>query len=162
LGAAQLLGTAALVGAAALAFGLDWRAGFAVGLILAMSSTAIVLQSLEEKGMRQGPVGEASFGVLLFQDLAVIPLFALLPLLAPSGVATAPSPHETSVLAGLPGWAEALAQLAAVVVVGIGGRYLVRPLFRFIAAARLREIFTATALLLVVAVAALMELVGLS
>ena len=68
-----------------------WRSGstggwaLATGLILAMSSTAIVLQSLEEKGLRQGPVGEASFGVLLFQDLAVIPLFALLPLLAPVG-----------------------------------------------------------------------------
>jgi glutathione-regulated potassium-efflux system ancillary protein KefC/glutathione-regulated potassium-efflux system protein KefB len=162
LGAAQLLGTAALVGAASLAFGLDWRAGFAIGLILAMSSTAIVLQSLEEKGMRQGPVGEASFGVLLFQDLAVIPLFAFLPLLAPNGAAAAQTAHETGVLASLPGWAAAITQLAAVVVIGIGGRYLVRPLFRFIAAARLREIFTASALLLVVAVAALMELVGLS
>jgi glutathione-regulated potassium-efflux system ancillary protein KefC/glutathione-regulated potassium-efflux system protein KefB len=164
LGLAQLLGTAALVGLAALAVGLDWRVGAAVGLILAMSSTAIVLQSLEEKGTRQGPVGEASFGVLLFQDLAVIPLFALLPLLAPSGVG-APPPSESqafSLVAALPGWAQALAQLAAVVAVVVGGRYLTRPLFRFIAAARLREIFTASALLLVIAVAALMELVGLS
>jgi glutathione-regulated potassium-efflux system ancillary protein KefC/glutathione-regulated potassium-efflux system protein KefB len=162
LGLAQLLGTAALVGAAALAFGLDWRVGAAIGLILAMSSTAIVLQSLEEKGMRQGPVGEASFGVLLFQDLAVIPLFAFLPLLAPAGAPAPPSPHAANLLASLPGWAEAAAQLAAVAVVVIGGRYLMRPIFRFIAAARLREIFTASGLLLVVAVAALMELVGLS
>ena len=162
LGLAQLLGTAALVAAASLAFGLDWRAGAAVGLILAMSSTAIVLQSLEEKGMRSGPVGEASFGVLLFQDLAVIPLFALLPLLAPAGLVAPAASHATSLLADLPGWAQALAQLAAVVVVVVGGRYLTRPIFRFIAAARLREIFTASALLLVIAVAALMELVGLS
>lgn len=165
LGAAQLLGTAVLVAAAALAFGLDWRAGFAVGLILAMSSTAIVLQSLEEKGLRQGPVGEASFGVLLFQDLAVIPLFALLPLLAPKGaprVDGAQIAHAASLLAPLPGGLRALGQLAAVAVVVVGGRYLVRPSFRFIAAARLREIFTASALLLVIAVATLMELVGLS
>jgi glutathione-regulated potassium-efflux system ancillary protein KefC/glutathione-regulated potassium-efflux system protein KefB len=162
LGLAQLLGTGVLIAAASLALGLDWRVGAAVGLILAMSSTAIVLQSLEEKGQRQGPVGEASFGVLLFQDLAVIPLFALLPLLAPIGVAAPAASHGTSLLTGFPGWAQALAQMAAVALVVVGGRYLTRPLFRFIAAARLREIFTASALLLVIAVAALMELVGLS
>ncbi len=162
LGLAQLLATAALVGAAAVAFGIDWRAGAAIGLILAMSSTAIVLQSLEEKGMRQGPVGEASFGVLLFQDLAVIPLFALLPLLAPAGAPTPDAPHAAGLLSGLPGLLQAAAQLAAVAVVVVGGRFLMRPVFRFIAAARLREIFTASGLLLVVAVAALMELVGLS
>jgi monovalent cation:proton antiporter-2 (CPA2) family protein len=163
LGAVQLLGTAALVAGASMAFGLDWRVGAAIGLILAMSSTAIVLQSLEEKGLRQGPVGEASFGVLLFQDLAVIPLFALLPLLAPAGAPMAPAPeHASSLLSPLMGWAQALAQLAAISAVVMGGRYLTRPMFRFIAAARLREIFTASALLLVVLVAALMEVVGLS
>ena len=138
LGLAQLLGTAVLVGAAAMVLGLDWRVGFAVGLILAMSSTAIVLQSLEEKGMRQGPVGAASFGVLLFQDLAVIPLFALLPLMAPAGAPVSAAP-DTSLLAALPGWARALAELAAVAAVVGGGRYLIRPMFRFIAAARSAE-----------------------
>jgi len=162
LGLAQVLGTGALIAAASLAFGLDWRVGAAVGLILAMSSTAIVLQSLEEKGLRQSPVGEASFGVLLFQDLAVIPLFALLPLLTPAGVMTPTVSHSTSLLGALPGWMQALAQMAAVAAVVVGGRYLTQPVFRFIAAARLREIFTASTLLLVVAVAALMELVGLS
>jgi len=162
LGAAQLLGTAALVGGASLTFGLDWRVGAAVGLILALSSTAIVLQSLEEKGLRQGPVGESAFGVLLFQDLAVIPLFALLPLLAPIASPLGLGREHEGMLSFLPGWAQALAQLAAIVTVVIGGRYLTRPMFRFIAAARLREIFTASALLLVVVVAALMETVGLS
>jgi glutathione-regulated potassium-efflux system ancillary protein KefC/glutathione-regulated potassium-efflux system protein KefB len=157
LGAAQMVGAAALLGAAAAALGLDWRTALAAGLILAMSSTAIVLQSLDEKGLRQGPIGEAAFGVLLFQDLSVIPLFALLPLLGSAGAAA-----EHGMLAGLPAWARALAVMAAVSVVIIGGRYLTRPAFRFIAAARLREIFTASALLLVVGVAALMELVGLS
>ena len=161
LGLAQLLATAAILGAGALAFGLDWRQGFATGLILALSSTAIVLQSLEEKGTRQGPVGEASFGVLLFQDLAVIPLFALLPVLAPHGIAAA-QPQAAGALGDLPMWARVAAQFGSVAVVMGGGRSLTRPLFRFIAAARLREIFTGAALLIVVAVAALMELVGLS
>ncbi|RAK57717.1 monovalent cation:proton antiporter-2 (CPA2) family protein [Phenylobacterium deserti] len=161
LGLAQVAGSAAVLGAAGMAFGLDWRTALAVGLVLAMSSTAIVLQGLEERGLRQGPVGESAFGVLLFQDLAVIPLFALLPLLAVSaGVAHVD--HGHSIVSGLPGWAGALVGLAAVAVIVVAGRYLTRPAFRFIAAARLREIFTASALLLVVAVAVLMELVGLS
>ncbi|CAN7189093.1 monovalent cation:proton antiporter-2 (CPA2) family protein [Phenylobacterium sp. LjRoot219] len=158
VGAAQMIGTAALLGAAAAALGLDWKVALAAGLILAMSSTAIVLQSLDEKGLRQGPVGEAAFGVLLFQDLAVIPLFALLPLLGQNGATAV----DHNLLSDLPAWARALAVMGAVTVVIFGGRYLTRPLFRFIAAARLREIFTASALLLVVAVAVLMEAVGLS
>ncbi len=160
LGMAQLLATALLVGAVAAILGAPASVAIAAGLILALSSTAIVLQNLEEKGLRQGPVGQGAFGVLLFQDLAVIPLFALLPLLA-SGVVAPVSGHE-SVLSGLPEWGRVLASLGAVAGVVIGGRYLTRPMFRFIAQARLREIFTASALLLVVAVAALMELVGLS
>jgi glutathione-regulated potassium-efflux system ancillary protein KefC/glutathione-regulated potassium-efflux system protein KefB len=164
LGLAQMLATAALVGAIALLLGADWRVAMTVGLILAMSSTAIVLQSLEEKGLRQGPVGQAAFGVLLFQDLAVIPLFAFLPLLAvghQAGLAPT-ADHGAGVLDGQAEWVRVLATFGAVAGVVVGGRYLTRPMFRFIAAARLREIFTASALLLVVAVAALMELVGLS
>jgi monovalent cation:proton antiporter-2 (CPA2) family protein len=163
LGMAQMVACAAAVGAIALMLGADWRVALAVGLILAMSSTAIVLQNLEEKGLRQGPVGQAAFGVLLFQDLAVIPLFAFLPLLAVAPIAVeASGGHGDSILAGQPQWLRILATFAAVGVVVVGGRYLTRPMFRFIAAARLREIFTASALLLVVGVAALMELVGLS
>jgi len=164
LGMAQMLATAALVGAVALLLGADWRVAATAGLILAMSSTAIVLQSLEEKGLRQGPVGQAAFGVLLFQDLAVIPLFAFLPLLAVGrqAGAAAGGHGDGNILQGQPEWVGVLATFGAVAFVVVGGRYLVRPLFRFIAAARLREIFTASALLLVVAVAALMELVGLS
>ena len=164
LGMAQMLAAAALVGAVALLLGADWRVALTAGLILAMSSTAIVLQSLEEKGLRQGPIGQAAFGVLLFQDLAVIPLFAFLPLLAvghQAGDAPAAG-HGAGVLHGQAEWVRILATFAAVAGVVVGGRYLTRPMFRFIAAARLREIFTASALLLVVAVAALMELVGLS
>ena len=161
LGLAQLLATTALVAAVAMVLGVDWRVAVAAGLILSMSSTAIVLQSLEEKGLRQGPVGEAAFGVLLFQDLSVIPLFALLPLLAVQG-GPMPMAEPQGVLANLPSWARILATLGAVGGVVVVGRYLTRPMFRFIAQARLREIFTASALLLVVGVAAAMEFVGLS
>jgi monovalent cation:proton antiporter-2 (CPA2) family protein len=160
LGGAQVGVTAAVVGGAAMLLGLDWKSALAVGFVMAMSSTAIVLQTLEEKGMRHGPVGQTAFGVLLLQDLAVIPLFALLPLLSPHGV-MAPA-DGASLLGKQPAWLQALAGLGAVVAVVGGGRYLIRPAFRFIAAARLREIFTASALLLVIAVAVLMELVGLS
>ena len=162
LGAGQMAGTAALLGAAALAMGLDWRMALAAGLILSMSSTAIVLANLEERGLRQGPVGEAAFGVLLFQDLAVIPLFALLPFLAAGAAAPAEAAHAAPLMAGLPGWARPIAVISAVAAVVVVGHFLTRPIFRFIAATRLREMFTASALLLVVAVAALMELVGLS
>lgn len=165
LGAAQMALSAAVIGAGAMILGVEWRVATALGLILAMSSTAIVLQNLEEKGLRQGPVGQGAFGVLLFQDLAVIPLFAFLPLLAVARVAVEAGGHGGhggGVLEGQPQWLSILATFGAVAVVVVGGRYLTRPLFRFIAAARLREIFTASALLLVVGVAALMEMVGLS
>ncbi|WP_454761741.1 monovalent cation:proton antiporter-2 (CPA2) family protein [Caulobacter segnis] len=164
LGGAQVLGTAIAVALASLALGLPWQTAMAVGLVLAMSSTAIVLQTLDEKGLRQGPVGRAAFGVLLLQDLAVIPMFALLPLLATGAThhAEAGGGHGGSLVAHLPIWAQTLSVFAAVAGVIGGGRYLVQPLFRFIAKARLREIFVAAALLIVVAVASLMQVVGLS
>jgi len=169
LGGAQVLGTALAIAAASLALGLPWQTALAVGLVLAMSSTAIVLQTLDEKGLRQGPVGRAAFGVLLLQDLAVIPMFALLPLLATGAAGHAEAggghsdPHGAgSLVAHLPIWAQTLSVFAAVAGVIGGGRYLVRPVFRFIAKARLREIFVAAALLIVVAVASLMQIVGLS
>jgi monovalent cation:proton antiporter-2 (CPA2) family protein len=156
LGLAQLLGIGACLAVAALLLGLPWQEAVAVGVILAMSSTAIVLQTLEEKGLRRGAVGTAAFGVLLFQDLSVIPLFVLLPLLA-GMPGLAPGSDG-----GLHGWVHAAAVLAAVVIIITFGRYLTGPVFRFIAAARLRELFTATALLLVIAVTALMQAVGVS
>lgn len=164
LGGAQVVGTALAVAGVSLLLGLPWQTALAVGLVLAMSSTAIVLQTLDEKGLRQGPVGRAAFGVLLLQDLAVIPMFALLPLLAtvaPPAV-HGDGGHGASLISHLPAWAQGLAVLAAVGAVVGGGRYVVRPIFRFIAEARLREIFTAAALLIVVGVAGLMQTVGLS
>ena len=155
LGAAQLGVIGLCLALAGVILRLPWQQALACGAILAMSSTAIVLQTLEEKGLRRGAVGTAAFGVLLFQDLAVIPLLVLLPLLAVGPVVEAGG-------GGLHGWLHAVAVLAAVAAIVAIGRYLTGPVFRFIAAARLRETFTATTLLLVIAVTALMQLVGVS
>ena len=164
LGGLQVGVTGAVITAIAIAVGLDWRSGLAIGLILALSSTAIVLQTLQEKGLMKTGGGRGAFSVLLFQDLAVIPILAILPLLARSGAvhASAETGHSTTWVEGLPGWATALVVAAAVAAIVIGGRLLIRPAFRFIARARVPEIFTASALLLVIGIALLMTRVGLS
>lgn len=163
VGAAQVALTGAVIGGAAFAFGLAWKEALAVGLILAMSSTAIVLQLLEERNLRRGRVGHTAFGVLLFQDLAVIPLLALLPLLGDGHAAPAvDGTHGASLLEGYPAWAQIVAAVCAIAAVVGGGRYLTRPIFRGIARSRMREAFTAFALLIVVGSAILMQAVGLS
>ncbi|MEL6725445.1 MAG: cation:proton antiporter, partial [Pseudomonadota bacterium] len=165
LGGLQVGLTTLAVMAAAMGLGQDWRTALAIGLIMSLSSTAIVLQTLNEKGMMKVEGGQASFSVLLFQDIAVIPMLALIPLLAMStAVPTAgpADPDALSLVAGLDGWQVAVVNLAAIAAVILGGHYLTQPIFRVIAATRLREIFTAFALLLVVGTAFLMTLVGLS
>ena len=170
LGGLQVAVTAGLIAAIALALGNDWRIAVAIGLIFSLSSTAIVLQTLNEKGLTKTEGGRASFSVLLFQDIAVIPMLALIPLLAMPELAghglDAAGAHghgeDMSLVAGLPGWAHALVVLGTVAAVLLGGHFLSRPMFRFIAESRLREIFTAAALLLVVGIALLMTLVELS
>jgi len=147
----QVLGTAALIMAIGYGLGLGLRLPFAAGLILAMSSTAIVLQSLQERGKLKTPGGEAAFAVLLFQDISVIPVLALLPLLA----VTTAQPGETAPhtgIATLSGGVQALVIVAAVAGIVLAGRYVINPLFRAIAKTQLRELFTAAALLLVIGV----------
>ena len=178
LGGLQVVGTIVLVAAFAALF-VDWRIALAIGLIFSMSSTAIVLQTLNEKGLTKTAGGRASFSVLLFQDIAVIPMLALLPLLAMPELAGHGLEHiavdhgdahggdhghgeSMSLVEGLPAWGQALVVLGAVAGVLLGGHFLSLPLFRFIASSRLREIFTASALLLVIGIALLMMLVGLS
>lgn len=161
LGGAQVLVTGLALSGIGMGLGMPWRSATALGFILSLSSTAIVLQTFEEKGLRHTTAGAAAFGILLFQDVATIPMFAALPLLAASAGNTSNAP-EQGLLAGFPAWAHALAVLAAVMLIIGAGRYLTRPAFRFIAETRSREIFTASALLLVIAVALLMEAVGLS
>ena len=163
LGGLQVGVTTAALAGCGLAAGLDWRVAVAVGLTLALSSTAIVLQTLAEKGLLRTGGGQSAFAVLLFQDIAVIPILAVLPLLAPPGATPhAGDGHGETWVAGLPGWAETLVVLAAVLVIVLAGRYLLQPFFRFIARTGLRELFTAAALLLVIATATLMTKVGVS
>jgi Kef-type K+ transport system membrane component KefB/voltage-gated potassium channel Kch len=158
LGGLQVLVTTLAIGAAAVAFGMGWKAALAVGLILSLSSTAIVLQTLSERGLMRTEAGKGSFAVLLFQDIAVIPIIAILPLLAtmPVGKSSA-AHHGLDFLANLPGWAQALSTVGAVLLVIFLARWAARPLFRMVAATRQREAFTAGALVLVIGVAILMS-----
>ncbi len=189
LGGGQVGLTALAVMGLGLLFGLSWSIALAVGLIAALSSTAIVLQTLTEKGLMKSGGGQSSFAVLLAQDIAVIPMLALMPLLAmpelfdlageaAHGVADAHGSADThgadshgdegdhgagmSLVAGLNGWQTAIVNIVAIAAVVGAGSYLTRPIFRFIAAANLRELFTATALMIVIGIALLMSLVGLS
>lgn len=169
LGGLQVAGTMLLVAAVALAFGQEWRVALAVGAILSLSSTAIVLQTLDEKRLMQTAGGRSTFAVLLTQDIAVIPMLALLPLLALPGaraLAQADAAHgehaAITMIQSLPGWGVTLTTLGAVAAVVLAGHYLIRPAFHWVHAARLREINTALALAIVVGIASLMTLVGLS
>lgn len=173
LGGGQVALTTLAVMAVAMALGQVWSVALSIGLVLALSSTAIVLQTLGEKGLMKSDGGQSSFSVLLFQDIAVIPMLALIPLLAmpelvealSHGADAAEGDHGgagLSLVDGLPGWGVALVTLAAIALVIVAGSYLTGPIFRFIAAAQLRELFVATALLIVIGIALLMSLVGLS
>lgn len=159
LGGLQVLGTSASIALAAWFIGLDWKAAVAAGLILAMSSTAIVIQNLKERGQLKTSAGQSSFSVLLFQDIAIIPMLALLPLLA---VQQATAHESSSLIAEFPAWLQTLSVLAAVAAIVLAGRYLMRPLFRFVAQSGIREIFVAFALLIVVGITLMMQFVGLS
>ncbi|MBS0126567.1 monovalent cation:proton antiporter-2 (CPA2) family protein [Thetidibacter halocola] len=175
LGGLQILLTMGAVVACGNALGLAWQTSLAVGMILALSSTAIVLQTLNEKKLMQTPGGRSAFSVLLTQDIAVIPMLIALPLLEVARVATLsndgsinrpPVPeeahHAISLVEGLPGWGVALVTLGVIAGLILSGVYGARPLFRYIHGSRLPEMFTAVALLIVVGIALLMTMVGLS
>jgi glutathione-regulated potassium-efflux system ancillary protein KefC/glutathione-regulated potassium-efflux system protein KefB len=151
LGSAQVIITGAAIAVIAHLFGLNWPAATVAGLGLAMSSTALVMQTLAEKNQLSARHGRESFAILLFQDLAVIPLLALVPLLGPDHVSS-----------GQPGWLVALKASAAIVLATIASRTLVRPLLRAVISFGGREIFTAAALLLVIGMAQGMVMAGLS
>jgi monovalent cation:proton antiporter-2 (CPA2) family protein len=155
-GGMQVLFTTVVIAAIALAFGISLPLAIAIGMIFSASSTAIALQSLNEKKLLDTKGGQTSFSVLLFQDIAVIPILAILPLLAVSNVGMVN--HENPV----PPWFQAILILSVVGGIVVGGRFLVRPFFRYLATLRLAEVFTAAALLLVVGIALAMEFVGLS
>ncbi|MEM7008511.1 MAG: monovalent cation:proton antiporter-2 (CPA2) family protein [Thermodesulfobacteriota bacterium] len=166
LGGLQVAISAVVIFLIGYIFGFTWKVSLAVGLILALSSTAIVLQTLNEKGLIKTQGGQASFSVLLFQDIAVIPILAVLPLLAGSILAE-PGHAEAAHHAGfsieaLPGWQQAIIVALVIATIIIAGRFLVRYVFRFIAETRLREVFTAFALFLIIGIALAMQIVGLS
>jgi len=177
LGGGQVALTIGLVMLAAMAMGQPWTIALAIGLVFSLSSTAIVLQTLNEKGLMRSDGGQSSFSVLLFQDIAVIPMLALVPLLALPELIDVTASHSgdagdghgsgdahasMSLVDGLNGWQTTLVTVAAVAFVIFAGNKLTRPIFRFIAGAGLRELFTAAALMMVVGIALLMSLVGLS
>jgi monovalent cation:proton antiporter-2 (CPA2) family protein len=157
LGGAQVIVTAAAIAAVAVSLGQGWRAGLTVGMALALSSTAIALQILKEKRLLESVSGESTFAVLLFQDMAVIPMLALLPLFGTGG-----PDMSTALLDGMPAWLHPVVVVGVVVAIVVAGRYLLQPLFRWIAATGLREIFTAFSLFLVIGIALLMQGIGLS
>ncbi|WBU63422.1 monovalent cation:proton antiporter-2 (CPA2) family protein [Paracoccus aerodenitrificans] len=171
LGGLQVVLTAGLIAAACMLLGLYWTIAVALGLVFALSSTAIVLQTLNEKGLMRSDGGQASFSVLLFQDIAVIPMLAFIPLLAmPELMDSLPAAEHASessdaglsLVSGMNAWQTALVTIGAIGCVILAGIVLTRPLFRFVAMANLRELFTAAALAIVVGIALLMSLVGLS
>lgn len=202
LGGLQVGLTMAAITGGCIMLGFAWPVSLAIGMIMSLSSTAIVLQTLNEKRLMQTPGGRNAFSVLLTQDIAVIPMLAFMPLLALSILPHAPEAQSpASGLAGmtaapdgsiqvapeaagghgaghghedhsasavmhfldqLPGWGVTLVTIAVIVGIVLGGHYLTRPIFRFIHAAKLREMNTAVALLFVVGVASLMLIVDLS
>lgn len=147
LGGAQVCITTLLIAAIAYMFGLSWQTSVVIGMGLALSSTAIALRVIEERELSGKEAGQSGFAVLLFQDIAVIPMLAMLPLLAGSTGGS---------------WADMLWMLAGVFGLLIGGHFLLRPLFRYVVMSGVRELFTVAALLLVIGIAVLMQKIGLS
>jgi len=142
-------------------FAMHWQTALAIGLMLALSSTAIVLQSLEEKGWLKQEAGQNAFSVLLFQDIAIIPILALLPLLAFAPQGNSKDIND-SIIASWPIWQQVGVSVAVIAAIIAGGKYVSAPLFRYIAQTHMREIFTIFALFLVVAISLVMQSIGLS
>lgn len=163
MGGMQVIASSILIAAVCLIY-LPWQQAVAIGLILSLSSTAIVLQTLREKGLMNTSGGRSIFSVLLFQDLAVIPMLALLPFLATVALHDDGHHHESHLvdISSLPGYMQAGATLLAVLSIFLLGKFASRPIFRAIAKTRVREIFVAAALALVVGISLLMTVVGLS
>jgi glutathione-regulated potassium-efflux system ancillary protein KefC len=153
LGAAQVIVTAAILTGIGIASGLNSSVAVVAAMGLSLSSTAMALQLINERNLLPTPAGHSGFSVLLFQDIAVIPMLAVIPLLGVSTVDAAGSGFD---------WLALLQAIAVIVLIIIGGRFALRPVLRLIAATELREVFTAFSLLLVIATALLMQAVGMS
>jgi glutathione-regulated potassium-efflux system protein KefB len=148
LGGAQVVVTTFVIGSVVSLFGLSMQVSLVIGMGLALSSTAIALRVIEEQGLNGTETGQSGFAVLLFQDIAVIPMLAILPLLA--GGQTGGD------------WLDVLTVLGSVIALLIGGHFLLRPLFRFVVMSGVRELFTVAALLVVLGISVVMQKLGLS
>ena len=163
MGSLQVIGTAVvLFYGMQFLLGWNWQISLTIALALALSSTAIVLQTLKEKGNSKTKVGRSSFAVLLFQDIAVIPILAIIPLLATDYSIAQNEELNQSIITDFPAWVQTLVVIGTITAVYFAGKYILVPLLRIIAKTRLQELFTASALLVVVGVSYIMELVGLS
>ncbi|KOS04862.1 potassium transporter [Flavobacterium akiainvivens] len=161
MGLLQVLGTAAVLFiVCSLVLRWNWHATLTISLALTLSSTAIVMQTLKEKGLTKTSMGRSSFAVLLFQDIAVIPILAILPLLADGDINN--KNISQSLISNLDPWLQTGIVFGTIGLVYIGGRYIIIPLLHVVAKTRLQELFTASALLLVMGVSYMMQLVGLS
>ena len=162
MGGAQVFGTILLSYFVLSLLGVGWQVAITISMAVALSSTAISLQTIKEKGLFDTTYGASSFSILLFQDIIVILMLAIIPLLANNENNSSVENHDASLLDSLPIGLQALAVILSVVSVVLIGRYLVVPLLRSVASTRVRELLTASALLIVLGISFLMELVGLS
>ncbi|TNF45773.1 MAG: potassium transporter [Bacteroidetes bacterium] len=165
LGGLQVLLTAIVLAGLALLFNFKINRAIAIGLILALSSTAIVLQTLTEKGLLQNAAGRSAFSVLLFQDISVVPILAIIPLLATLNGKidfTDSELNRITDMSALSGWLQLLIIIAVIAFIIVAGRFIARHIFRLIAETGMHEVFTAMALLLVIGIALAMDKIGLS
>ncbi|NOZ33539.1 MAG: hypothetical protein GXP01_10885 [Alphaproteobacteria bacterium] len=167
MGFTQVFVTVVVIAGLVFSLGFPWQSSLVAGLALALSSTAIALQIMGERKILQTDTGRSGFSILLFQDIAIIFMLAAVPLLVVAGLPdapVAPSEHAAreAARAGEPAWLSGVRIIGVFALMFIAGRYLLRPVMRFIAKTGIREIFTALALFLVVGAALLMEWIGLS
>lgn len=148
LGGAQVVTTTCLIAGVCMLFSIPWQSSLVVGMGLALSSTAIALRVIEEQGLAGSETGQSGFAVLLFQDIAVIPMLAILPVLAGAS--------------GDGDWFDSVITFASIIVLLVGGHFLLRPLFRYVVMSGVRELFTVATLLLVIGIAVFMQKLGLS
>ncbi len=161
LGSAQVTVTSLIFMVVGMMLGHTWQGALAVGMAMAMSSTALVMQMLNERNLTHSLVGETSFAILLFQDISVIPILIIIPLLGIQ-VAGGAAPADHSLITLWPDWLKPIVIIAVVAAVILAGRYASRYVFQVIAKSNLREVFTATSLAIVIGVTVLMEAIGVS
>ncbi|MES2677464.1 MAG: monovalent cation:proton antiporter-2 (CPA2) family protein [Pseudomonadota bacterium] len=160
LGGLQVVLTTIVFSAIGIALNFSWQTSLTIGVSLALSSTALVLNLLQEKKLLNTQVGQSSFSILLFQDIAVIPILILMPLL--SKITPDQNPNSTNLIANFSGYYQTLIIAGVILLVILVGRYFLRYVFRLVAKSNLRELFTALALALIIGVTLLMHLIGIS